>query len=98
MSYYSRIVLIILFINFTFAFIVKAADKFNSPDSSFISGATYDANKRTLTIEMHNNDTKKQYQYNNVDKKMFEEFKKAESKGQFFNKNIKNYYDYQRIR
>ena len=47
---------------------------------------------------MHSNNSKKQYQYNNVDREIFEKFKKSESKGRFFNNNIRSNYDYQRTK
>ena len=36
------------------------------------------------------------YKYFNVSRNIFNEFKKAESKGRFFNKYIKNHYGYKR--
>ena len=94
----SKVFFILLFLNIIFAAIGYAADEFRSPESSFISGASYDAKKRTLSVDMYNKNSQKQYQYQNVDKETFEKFKKAESKGQFFNKSIKDHYDYKRTK
>lgn len=94
----SKVFFILLFLNIIFATIGYAADEFRSPESSFISGVSYDAKKRTLSVDMYNKNSQKQYQYQNVDKETFEKFKKAESKGQFFNKSIKDHYDYKRTK
>lgn len=93
-----RIILIILSLNIIFLPVVNATDKFKSPESSFISSVSYDAKKQTLSVDMHSNNSKKQYQYNNVDREIFEKFKKSESKGRFFNNNIRSNYDYQRTK
>ena len=100
----SKVFFILLFLNIIFATIGYSADEFRSPESSFISGVSYDAKKRTLSVDMYNKNSQKQkqkqyqYQYQNVDKETFEKFKKAESKGQFFNKSIKDHYDYKRTK
>ena len=94
----SKVFFILLFLNIICATIGYAADEFRSPESSFISGVSYDAKKRTLSVDMYNKNSQKQYQYQNVDKETFEKFKKAESKGQFFNKSIKDHYDYKRTK
>lgn len=39
-----------------------------------------------------------QYKYYDVDPKTFNNFKNAESKGKFFNQNVKNDYNYQRTK
>ena len=82
-------------------FTVKNAytiESFESSDSSFISGAQYDPKTRELSIDIHNNSGKTQYKYYDVDRKTFDKFKSSESKGVYFNQNIRNHYDYQRTK
>ena len=76
----------------------NSAVSFKSPESSFISGAQYNPKTRELYVNIHNNRGKAQYKYYDVDPKTFNNFKNAESKGNFFNQNVKNDYNYQRIK
>ena len=94
LKYYivALVVVILLILNST----GNAIDSFKSSDSSFISSAQYDSEKRELLVNIHNNSGKSQYKYYNVDKRTFDKFKSSESKGTFFNQNIRNHYDYQR--
>lgn len=93
-----RIILIILSLNIIFLPVVNATNKFKSPESSFISGAQYNPKTRELYVNIHNNRGKTQYKYYDVDTKTFNNFKNAESKGKFFNQNVKNDYNYQRTK
>jgi uncharacterized membrane protein YhaH (DUF805 family) len=76
----------------------NSTDSFKSPESSFISGAQYNPKTRELYVNIHNNRGRMQYKYYDVDTKTFNNFKNAESKGKFFNQNVKNDYNYQRTK
>jgi len=62
--------------------------------SSSIASVGYDASKLILEIEFRNG---RVYQYFNVHEFLYQEFMSAESKGRFFNSNIKNSHGYVRV-
>lgn len=62
--------------------------------SSNISRVRYDEKSSTLEIEFHNG---RIYQYFDVPAGIFDELTKAESKGQFFNQQIKGHFRYARV-
>lgn len=56
-------------------------------DSSMISNASYHKESNVLIIKFNRGGS---YEYHPVSNNLFEQFKKAESQGKFFIKNIKN--------
>lgn len=63
-------------------------------DSSLIDSAGYDAASKTLTVVFAT--TKETYVYKNVPQKVYDAMMKAESKGAYFTKNIKNKYEFEK--
>ena len=72
---------------------ISVTENYNDFDSSFINEISYEYNLNILIVKMKG---ERAYKYINVSEKIFNEFKKAESKGRFFNKYIKNHYGYKR--
>ena len=64
-------------------------------DSSAIYKIGYNFSQKILHIEFTN---RKIYVYYDVPQNVYKEFKKAPSKGRYFNSNIKGYYYYKRIK
>ena len=64
-------------------------------ESSLIESMTYNATTEILTIAFRTNGSV--YMYKDVPKSVVEEFLSAESKGRYFNKNIKGNYDYMQV-
>ena len=62
--------------------------------STNISEIGYDEKKETLEIKFLSGSI---YQYYNLQKNIYEELMRAGSKGQFFNRYIKNAYPYSRV-
>lgn len=63
--------------------------------SSNLNRATYNLNENHLLIEFNNGSI---YEYESVPLEVFENFKKAESQGKFFNTNISKTYKYKRVK
>jgi len=63
-------------------------------ESSLIEAIGYDPEYGDLYIKFHSGTT---YMYENVETEVFEDFKKAESKGKYFQANIKDEYDYHQV-
>lgn len=59
----------------------------NTPKSSVIKSLTYDENRKDLQVSFKSG---KLYVYTPVSQQFFNKLQNAESKGKFFNKNIKN--------
>ena len=66
---------------------------FETPDSSTIARFRYDEKARVLTVEFKNGGT---YNYYDVPRGVFEQMKRAPSKGEFLARNIKGAYRYAR--
>lgn len=91
------IAFIALFFNLFFVFSGIACDitNFPTPNSEFIETVFYQDNNKTLIIDFKN---KKRYVYYNVDRNIFCKFYASSSKGRFFNKHIRNVYEYKRLK
>ena len=61
--------------------------------SSMISEINYDG--KLLTVTFNNG---REYTYEGVSEKIYEDFSKAESKGKYFHENINYRYNYSRIK
>ncbi|MEM4379314.1 MAG: KTSC domain-containing protein [Thermoplasmatales archaeon] len=61
----------------------------NNVKSSVVKGIMYN-HKKELTVQL----VDRLYIYKNVPKKIAQEFLNANSKGKFFNENIKEFYEY----
>ena len=72
---------------------ISVTENYNDFNSSFINEISYEYNSNILIVKMKG---ERAYKYINVSKNIFNEFKKAKSKGRFFNKYIKNHYGYKR--
>jgi hypothetical protein len=59
----------------------------NTPKSSVIKSLTYDSNRKDLQVNFKSG---KLYVYTPVSQVFFNKLSKAESKGKFFNKNIRD--------
>jgi hypothetical protein len=64
-------------------------------DSSMLATVGYDAKTKTLEVEFNHGGV---YQYFDVSKKVYEELINAESVGSYFYHNIRDDYDYNRLR
>ena len=64
-----------------------------TPESSNIAGFGYDENNHILIVEFKHGDV---YRYYGVPKSVFENMKKADSKGKFLNSEVKNIYRYEK--
>lgn len=63
-------------------------------DSSLIDSVGYDASAQALTVVFAT--TKETYIYKNVPEKVYKSMMKADSKGAYFTKNIKNKYEFEK--
>jgi hypothetical protein len=63
-------------------------------ESKMLLAAAYEANKRFLYLRFHSGDV---YRYFDFPEEDFQLFLLAESKGQFFLRNIRNCFRYERI-
>jgi lysyl-tRNA synthetase class 2 len=63
--------------------------------SSNLNRAIYNSSENHLSIEFNNGSI---YEYENVPLEIFENFKKSESQGKFFNSNISRTYKYKKIK
>ena len=63
-------------------------------ESTSLAAVGYNGQTKTLEVEFQN---ARVYQYRGVAPVVFEELKAAESKGRYFNANIKGRYPYARI-
>jgi len=63
--------------------------------SSVVFAMNYNASTSTLTIEYVSGSV---YEYKNVPEYVYEEMKKAKSKGKFLNQKIKDKYLYEKIK
>jgi ATP-dependent DNA helicase RecG len=63
-------------------------------ESSNIQSVGYDATLRVLEIEFHGGAV---YQYDDVDSSVYADLMAADSKGQFFSREIRKQYQYERI-
>lgn len=64
-------------------------------DSSSLKSVGYDASAQTLEVEFQHGAV---YVYLDVPQDVFEELKAAESKGRFFNSNIRSVYTHAKLR
>lgn len=69
-------------------------EEFSSFTSSNIQKLRYNSNIQTLEVTFQSG---RVYQYFDVPLNVWNDFKSAESKGSFLNKNIKGYYRYSRV-
>jgi hypothetical protein len=63
-------------------------------NSTNVGSAGYDATTATLEVEFTNGNV---YQYFDVPEPVYQEFRQAQSPGQFLNANIKGSYRYARV-
>lgn len=63
-------------------------------DSSNVARISYESSTSTLEVEFHNGGI---YQYFDVPETVWEQFKAADSKGQFLAQNIKGHYRYSKV-
>ena len=63
--------------------------------SSNLQSAVYDTESEDLSVTFNNGSI---YEYESVPLEVFENFKKAESQGKFFNTNISKIYKYKRVK
>jgi hypothetical protein len=63
-------------------------DSFSSPESSWIEGASYNTQTEDLLIETDDQD----YKFSNVPLDVWEGFKNASSKGDYYHRNIRGNY------
>jgi len=66
--------------------------KMKKTNSSIIKEVGYDGKDLYINLTTNSN-----YKYENVPSKVYKEFLKADSLGQYFNKNIRNSYKYVRM-
>lgn len=64
-------------------------------DSSMLASVGYDAKTQTLEVEFNNGGV---YQYFDVEEEVYKNLLSAESIGSYFYHNIRDDYDYSRIR
>lgn len=72
---------------------VADLQRFSSPESSNIAGATWDPQTDTLTVDFVSGDS---YDYMNVPASTYRAFAASGSKGQFFIRQIKSRYSYEK--
>jgi hypothetical protein len=72
----------------------QTMEHFSAFESSNISLLSYDLASQTLQVKFHNGTV---YQYFNVSESTWEDFKKAQSKGQFLHQNIKNQHQFEKM-
>lgn len=59
-------------------------------DSSWISDTSYNPDTKTMTIDIHVEQTHRRYTYFNISQQLFDRFEAAPSHGTFINKVIKS--------
>lgn len=64
-------------------------------ESSNLASVGYDEATKTLEIQFHSGGI---YQYSDVEKEVYDELMKAESKGRYFMSEIRGAYSYRRVR
>ena len=62
--------------------------------SSVLKAVAYDPARLVLDVEFHN---ERVYRYRDVGHRVYDAFMKAASKGRFFNEQIRDTYDFERI-
>ncbi len=62
--------------------------------STSLAAVGFDPGSNTLEVEFQN---ARVYRYGGVPQAVFESLKEAESKGRFFNANIRRHYPYERV-
>ncbi len=72
----------------------ESMENFSAFESSNISLLSYDESTQTLQVTFHNGVS---YQYFDVSANKWDEFKKADSKGQFLNQHIKNQHRFVKV-
>lgn len=65
-----------------------------TPESSNIARYMYDGNKRVLTVEFKSGGT---YKYYDVPQVIYDQLRRASSKGQFLARNVKGAFRYARV-
>lgn len=73
---------------------VVTAPQLSSVDSSSIAAIGYDAMQRALWVQFV---TGRTYRYHDVGQATYEEFMAAESKGRYFNREIRDTYPFTRV-
>ena len=63
-------------------------------ESTLLASARYDATRRHLDVQLHSGDS---YRYFGVSTKSYQELLSADSKGRYFNQNIRNRFPYQNL-
>ncbi len=74
--------------------------QFESPESSTIQGASYDAESLRMVIDFVDKDSAtgaRMYVYGNIDADLWRDFYQARSKGQFFSTRIRPMYAGRRV-
>ena len=64
-------------------------------ESSNLASVGYDEATKTLEIQFHSGGI---YQYDDVEKEVYDELKNAESKGRYFMRQIRGAYSYGRVK
>lgn len=72
----------------------KSVPWVDTPESSNVAGYEYDGDTQTLTVGFG---TGGRYRYFNVDERLVIELGRAESKGQYFNQQIKGAHSYEKV-
>ena len=70
-------------------------ESFECADSRFINHVTYNTDTREMSITVHKGGKNTIYTCVDVPKFVFVGFKNAESKGKFFNKNVRGKYQHE---
>lgn len=65
---------------------------FESPSSSNVQGATYDVDTGTMTVTFQSKGPKRIYQYPQFPVEIWRRFRDADSKGEFFQRTIRDIY------
>ena len=68
--------------------------KLNKVESSNLDSVGYDEEDKVLTIKFNKGGV---YNYYGVDKKIYDELMKAESKGKYFHKKVKGKFKYLKV-
>ena len=63
-------------------------------ESTLLASARYDATRRQLDVHLRSGDV---YRYFGVSTKFYQELLSADSKGRYFNQNIRNRFSYQNL-
>lgn len=67
----------------------------DTPESTAFSEIGYDYDNYTLVVTFRNND--RTYFFYDVPKKVWDEFRNSKALGTYFNNNIKDFYDYDKV-